>query len=478
MSHGVYFAHFDAMKTLCLIVVLVTFGVFPFSVRADVIINEIAWMGTDEGGANCEWVELRNTTDEIVDLSSWTLTIENTGNATPKVIALNESASVKYSGITANGYYLIARDSGICKDLVPATSADWLGSFGNGISNSGAKIILKNGNNEESIVDSKVGWEVSKGGVGGKNTTPKETPQKDGASWITASPTPRGPNHTAPLQELPEEEEDTASPVVTVGGTAPLVPVTHPVAKLYVDGGPSRMVSAGAHTVFTAVAYDSVGTLRKSADIVWAFGDGGREKGNEVLYAYKKPGTYTAVVRAKDKGVSAVSLVEVVVISPEVSISSVNNDGVTLTNTANHLLDLSGWKLSAGGKTVKLPSDTVIAGGSSVFFPYENLRIASSSTVTLTFPSGRLAHAYVQPEVVQEELYEMQETESVRPLAIAPRTYVKEAVSAPAKEASLTLAGATSSENTVLLKQDASFLGGMGTFVASVFSSVVDVFSR
>lgn len=466
------------MKTLCLIAVLTIFGIFPFSVRADVIINEIAWMGTDEGGANCEWIELRNTSEDIVDLSGWTLTIENTGNATPKVIAFNETASVKYSGIAGNGYYLVARDSGTCKDLAPATSADWLGSFGNGISNSGAKLVLKNGTTEESVVDSKTGWEVTKGGIGGKNTAPKETPQKDGSSWVVASPTPRGPNHAAPLQELPEEDDDTASPVVTVGGTAPLVPVTNPVAKLYVDGGPSRIVTAGADSAFVAVAYDSVGTLRKNADITWAFGDGGYEKGEEVFYAYKKPGTYTAVVRAKDKGVSAVSLVEVVVVPSDVAVSSVSDDGVTLTNATSHLLDLSGWKLSSGTKTVRLPADTVIAGGASAFFPYDTLRIASSSSIALKFPSGRVAYAYVQPEGVQEELYPMQETEPAPALAIAPRTYAKEAVSAPAKEASLTLAGARPSEETVVLKDDTSFLGGVGSLMASVFSSVVGVFSR
>jgi hypothetical protein len=467
------------MRTLCLIAVFATFGMFPFSVRADVIINEIAWMGTDEGGANCEWVELRNMSDEIVDLSAWTLTIENAGNATPKVIALNETASVKYSGISANGYYLIARDSGTCKDLVPATSADWLGSFGNGISNSGAKLILKNGTTEEDAVDSKTGWEVTKGGMGGKNTAPKETPQKDSASWIVASPTPRGPNHAAPLEELPEEEENTTPPVVTVGGTAPLVPVTHPVAKLFVDGGPSRIVTAGADTAFTAVAYDSVGTLRKNADITWAFGDGGREKGEDVFYAYKKPGTYTAVVRAKDKGVSAVSLIQVSVVAPEVAISSVEDDGITLTNATNHLLDLSGWKLSAGTKNIQLPSDTVIAGGSSAFFSYETLHIASSSDVALKFPNGRIAHSFAKPEVGKDELYEMQETLPARPLAVAEAPiYAKEAVSAPVKQAEPALAGAAPSAGTVVLKEDTGFLGGMGSLVASVFSSVVGVFSR
>lgn len=450
-------------------------GVFPFSARAEIFINEVAWMGTDEGGANCEWVELKNTEDMVVDLSSWTLTIENAGTGAPKVIALGESASVKYSGIAGNGYYLIARDSGSCKDLVPHTSADWLGSFGNGISNSGAKLILKEGSEERDSVDSKTGWETTKNGIGGKNTAPKETPQLSGNAWITASPTPRSPNRSAPLEELPDEEEEgNIAPVVTVGGTAPLVPVVHPIPKLFVDGGPSRIVVAGADTTFSAIAYDSTGVVRKNANISWAFGDSGQEKGEEVLYAYKKPGTYTAVVRAKDKGVSAVSLIEVVVVDAGVTIHSVTEDGITLRNMSGRLADLSGWKVSVGEKTVKLPSDTVVAGNGTAFLPFENLRTASSSDLVLKFPNGRLAHAYTQPSVPEAELYQGQEQVPAKPLAVAPRSAYAKAVSAPAVEALPSTAGAASSSRTVILKEDQN----AGSFMAGVLSSLLGVFSR
>lgn len=447
---------------------------FPFPVFAQVIINEVAWMGTDEGGANCEWIELHNTTDQVIDLSAWTLTIENSGNATPKVLTLNETASVKYAGIGAGGYYLIARDSGSCGDLVPATSADWLGSFGNGISNSGAKLILKNGTQEEDVVDSKTGWEATKSGVGGKNTSPKETPQWTGTSWITASPTPRGLNHAEPLQELPEEEEGVVAPVVTVGGTAPLVPVTHPIAQLYVNGGPARIVSAGADTLFSAIAYDSVGTVRKNAEISWAFGDGGQEKGEEVSYAYKKPGTYTAVVRARDKGVSSVALIPIIVTTAGVTVTSVSEEGITLSNETDALADISGWKISIGTKTTRLPKDTVIARQSSAFFPFENLRTASSSEIALQFPNGRIAHAFVQPEEGKEKLYPS------KTLAVTASAHAQEAVLAPAVQESLVTAGAPLAQEsqTVSLKEHKGVFGSVGAFVFGAVASIAGIFSR
>lgn len=136
---------------------------FPSVAAADVRINEIAWMGTDAGGANCEWIELYNSDSEVVDLSGWTIVITNAGATTPKVIDLGEEESVKYTGIARNGFYLVARNSGACPNLAPATTADWLGSFGNGISNTGAKIELFNGSENVDSVHAQTGWTIAGG---------------------------------------------------------------------------------------------------------------------------------------------------------------------------------------------------------------------------------------------------------------------------------------------------------------------------
>jgi len=63
----------------------------------DVVINEVAWMGTAAYPAD-EWIELYNTTDQDVDLTGWTLT---TDDGTP---------TINLSGvISAHGYYLLER---------------------------------------------------------------------------------------------------------------------------------------------------------------------------------------------------------------------------------------------------------------------------------------------------------------------------------------------------------------------------------
>jgi hypothetical protein len=451
----------------CALLVFLAFAA-PLTSRAEIIINEIAWMGTDEGGANCEWIEFRNLSDEVVDLSAWTLVIKNAGSATEKVIALNEAASVKYSGVNANGYYLVARDSGSCKDLAPAEDADWIGSFGNGIGNSGALITLRNAGTEEDEVDATAGWETAKGGPGGKNASPKETPQRTGAGWITAAPTPRGLNHVLPLEEIEEPEDDDASPVVTVGGTAPLVPVVHPVPDLYVEGGPARVVLAGADTVFSGIAYDSTGDVRKSARLTWSFGDGGHAKGDMVTHAYRKPGSYTAVVRARSDGLSAVALIPVVVEAPALSVELIDG-GVTITNSDDTLADLSGWKIDMGKRSVRLPADTVIAAGASVTFLPETFNVEVVTDSKLLFPNGLVA---AQPRGFVAGTSTVQEVEPGAPLTKAS-SHAEYAVNVPAAAPQTPAAGtavhATTEPGKVILKDGRGFFSSLASTLFTFF---------
>jgi len=85
----------------------------------DVVINELAWMGTTTSSAN-EWIELYNTTGGSISLSGWTLkSTDNTPN-----ISLTGS-------IAAYGYYLLERTD---DNSVPGITADkiYTGAMGDG----------------------------------------------------------------------------------------------------------------------------------------------------------------------------------------------------------------------------------------------------------------------------------------------------------------------------------------------------------
>ncbi len=100
-----------------------------------VVINEVAWAGTDASAFD-EWIELYNRTDYPVDLSSWRLEAED------------GSPSVQLSGtLPAKSFYLIERkNSGesdeIAESPIKDVPADLWTSFGNGLSNDGERLVL------------------------------------------------------------------------------------------------------------------------------------------------------------------------------------------------------------------------------------------------------------------------------------------------------------------------------------------------
>jgi len=95
----------------------------------DVVINEIAWMGTTID-YNDEWIELRNNTSADVDFTNWTLAAED---GTPLIIL---------SGmITAGGFFLLERtDETTISDIF--ANQIYTGALGN----TGEHLILKDAN--------------------------------------------------------------------------------------------------------------------------------------------------------------------------------------------------------------------------------------------------------------------------------------------------------------------------------------------
>ena len=101
--------------------------VVPVSVLADIIINEIAWMGT-ENSANDEWIELYNNSTEQVILYEW------------KLVATDGSPTITLSGIiTGGGFFILERSD---ESTLPGITADII--YTGSLSNSGEVLQLKN----------------------------------------------------------------------------------------------------------------------------------------------------------------------------------------------------------------------------------------------------------------------------------------------------------------------------------------------
>lgn len=240
----------------------------------------------------------------------------------------------------------------------------------------------------------------------------------DIAPLITVGDTaPSGPpvdQASAAASGTPVAATTVAAPTVVGGASPEYLPI--PVLRIITAG--DRTVSSGADTAFTAAVYDGKGNKRGDALVVWSFGDGMRQIGASVFHKYYDQGEYLAVVRATTAdGGDARSEITVTVKDASIKITAVSPRGITLTNGDSRTLDLSLWRLSAGGQEFKIPEDTQILSGRSILFPSPVTQLPVATAVSLRYPSGETAATYLavavgaQPSIPAESYKQMQAVE-------------------------------------------------------------------
>jgi len=170
---------------------------FAFGAQESIVINEIAWMGTDVS-TNNEWMELYNQTNSDINLNGWKL---ETQDGKLKVTLAGS--------IGAKGFFLLERTN---DKTLPDVKADQI--YAGALANSGEVLILKNQSGQEvDRVDASQGWPAGDGKT-------KETMQRSGDSWITAEGTPRKENHSgvasgAPLPQTSAPPQASSSPAAS-----------------------------------------------------------------------------------------------------------------------------------------------------------------------------------------------------------------------------------------------------------------------
>lgn len=123
--------------------------ILPNSIKAaeplDVVINEIAWMGTEANSPD-EWIELYNNTNQDINLKNWSLYEGKT-----KIEDLN-------STIKANSYYLIERtDNNTIKNIEASQEPTSWGGYG--LNNNGENLrLIDQESNIIDQVDCSDGW--------------------------------------------------------------------------------------------------------------------------------------------------------------------------------------------------------------------------------------------------------------------------------------------------------------------------------
>lgn len=213
--------------------VVLIFLFFPFFIQAnnplDVVINEIAWMGTPFSYHD-EWIELYNNTEQSLNLEGWVL---KAGDGTPKI---NLTGS-----IPANGFYLLEKTD---DNTLPNIPADQI--YTGILENKGEDLELYD--NLGNLIDSING---SLGWFGGNNSTKQTMERKDpqlpgnhSDNWGTSQKpggTPKAKNSLArevplePKVELLPEVESLEEFKKTESSEKGLAAAAEPLRQGYLD---------------------------------------------------------------------------------------------------------------------------------------------------------------------------------------------------------------------------------------------------
>lgn len=191
--------------------------------------------------------------------------------------------------------------------------------------------------------------------------------------------------------------EATSTAPVQSGGASTYVPSPSSLS-LAIDGESSAYVNV---PLFLTALATAKGSVDRSAQIVWSFGDGSYGTGTETQKIYRYPGTYLVTATASDGGTKAHAELAVTAAPAQVRISAVSGEGITLANDAEERLDLSGWQLISDVGLFRIPEGTVMLPKASVLFPFSVTNLPVSFSPALAYPDGTVAAAYRAPEPAQ-----------------------------------------------------------------------------
>ena len=384
-----------------------------------IMINEIAWMGTNTYHGD-EWLELFNPTGQNIDLAGWNIT------------AVDGSPSITLEGtVPTNGYFLLERSD---DTTVPGILADQI--YTGALSNSGEHLkLFDNQGNLVDEVNASDGWPA------GDNNT-KQTMEWTGSGWTTSlnpGGTPRAQNSvysTGDQQTQEENQEQEQPPPEDPPDSDPLSQNQSPSNQ-----PPKAKVSANKTDVVVSeeIAFDASGSSDIDGDTLsfsWNFGDGNKSQDEITTHSYSEPGTYNAVLMVNDGKLESYGYLTITVTAapsvdgaslapkgreslyskhifinefiPNPAGSDTKNEWVELANESDVGVLLKGWQIDdieGGSNPFTIPEGTVINANSFLILSRPQTKIALNNDgdmVRLLWPNGFIAHEVSYNEKVKE----------------------------------------------------------------------------
>jgi len=354
---------------------------FCFGASNDVVINEIAWMGTSENW-RYEWIELYNNTDQNTSLDSWKI----------ELCRDDLDFTIELLG-TIEDYFLI-----VASDAIFANYDFNYSNLGGKFNNSGQKIVLKN--SQEGIVDEIDCFSSGEGWFAGDNST-KQTMERTTDGWQTSlnpGGTPKALNSSG--EEIPPGEEPPVEEPEDGGWIPPTVVNQPPIADAGLD------ITALVNREIFFDASQSFDSDNDSLIYFWNFGDGATDTEEKASHIYLYPGQYIVTLMVSDEEFSDLDIITVNIYSPSVIISEFmpnplgedeENEWIELFNQSDQIANLTSWQLDDqedGSSPFIFPANSLIA-------PHQFLVLRSPITkislnndtdqVRLIYPDGSLA---------------------------------------------------------------------------------------
>lgn len=345
------------------LLLLSVFAIAPLMSQAQVLISEVAWMGTEESSGN-EWFELYNFSTEPTDLSGWSLTLDG-------------GFTFPLSGVLSpHGVGLFERGSDAS---VPGTSA--LDIFTDELPDSGGTLTLKDSSDTTSdIAEGGTNW----ADIGGTSLPPIKTAQRTRmGEWVTAAPTPGGENAQVndPIVLGASTTTSTESGSGGGGGSS------HGRKNgLVLTMSASSTVYVGKPASFTLLPGGVSKTKLRTLTYYWNFGDMTTGEEQSLSHTFEFPGTYMVVGEASSTRSVVKVEQEIKVLPSPVSLRETEKGDVELVNETGAVFALDGFTLAGEEYSFTFPRYSSLTNNGVITLAH--VRISDEKALTLTDTSG------------------------------------------------------------------------------------------
>lgn len=353
---------------ICLVVLVAVGWLMPAYSHAAIVINEIAWMGT-ETSANDEWIELHNEGGSAVAVTGWTLTD-------------GMNLTIELSGTIDAGDYVVLERT----DDSSALGSAFLIYVG-ALSNTGStlKLVRDDGGIEDQVAGGE-NWE----NIGGDNTT-KETAQYTTNGWITAAATPGTKNKTVDTVVTEVDDDDTISDKDddsnNNGKHTPDKTLELPDVELSLQIEGPKLVYVNQPVNFSVEPSGVGEVIMDSLSYTWNFGDLITAINQEVKHKYAHPGEYVMTVYASYARHEQAVRKLIKVLPVNLTLAKNGQGDIMIHNDAKYEVDISGYLLKSTG-SFRFPARSILLPAATIVVPKNKIGAHAAAPVVLFDQAG------------------------------------------------------------------------------------------